>query len=112
MTVYFTSAAARVPNTIGLNPRSTAFIPGKNKQSFTVINLVDEDTRFKFFLDNDSSLTVSEMEFSLDGGEQRQVTVSPLWEKIPQGSHRRSLVLEVIREKSFRVSIPIKLNKY
>lgn len=112
MTIYFTSLTSRLPNTVSIEPRSTAFITGKNSQVFTVKNLTDEETRFTIYLDNDSVLTVSETDFTLDDKESREITVSPRWDRIGPGASRSCLVVEVARNEAFRVSIPIKLNKF
>jgi len=112
MTVYFTSLAARRPNTVNISPPLTAFITGKNSQNFTIENLGDEKTVFRVLMDNDSIFTVSETNFTLKGKQKKELTVSPVWERIPSGSHYSCLVLEVSRKENFRVSIPIKVNKF
>lgn len=112
MTVYFTSLASRRPNTVNISPPLTAFITGKNSQNFTIENLADEKTSFRLFLDNDSIFTVSETVFTLKGKQKKEVTVAPIWDRIPSGSHFSCLVLEVSRKEAFRVSIPIKVNNF
>jgi hypothetical protein len=112
MPVYFTSLAARRPNTITVSPRSTAFIPGKDTQKFTIENLSDEKTQFKIYIDSDSVFTVSETEFTIKGKQESDITVFPIWDRIPNGSHHSCLVLEASRGEAFRVTIPIKINKY
>jgi len=112
MDLYFGSVAARAPGSVTVEPSSTAFIPGKDSQAFAIRNLTDETTQFRLYLDNDSSLTLSEDRFTLSGKGEKTVTVSPRWEKFPTGSSYSSLVLEVVRAKSFRVTIPIKVNKF
>lgn len=112
MAVYFLSFAARRPNTVNILPRVTAFIPGKDIQTFTIENLSDEKTRITVYLDHDSSLMVSEPVFTLKAKEKRTFTVSPKWDRVPTGSTFRSLVVEVAREQTFQTTIPIKLNKY
>ncbi len=112
MTIYFTSLTARLPNTISITPNTTAFITGKDSQMFTIQNLVDEKTGFKVFMDNDSLFTLSESEFTLKGQKKKELTVMPVWDLIPKGPLYTCIVVEVIREKSFRVSIPIKINRF
>lgn len=112
MDLFFGSVAARAPGSVAVEPPSTAFIPGKNSQTFTIKNLSEETTQFRLFLDNDSSVTLSEDRFSLSGIGEKTVTVTPQWEKFPAGSTYSSLVLEVVRAKPFRVTIPIKINKF
>jgi len=112
MTVYFTSLAARRPNTINITPPFTAFIPGKDSQTFTIENLTDEKTEFRVRMDNDSIFTLSESRFTLKGKQKMELTVYPIWDRIPEGSDYSCLVLEVSREESFGVSIPIKINKF
>lgn len=112
MTVYFTSLAARRPNTVNISPPLTAFITGKNSQNFIIENLADEKTGFRLYLDNDSLFSISDAVFTLKGKEKKEVIVSPFWDRVPSGSHYSCLVLEVSREEIFRVAIPIKLNKF
>ena len=52
MTLYFTSLAARKPNTVNITPPLTAIITGKNTQNFTIENLSDEKTIFRILIDN------------------------------------------------------------
>lgn len=112
MTIYFTSLASRLPNTIAVTPRSTAFIPGKNSQQFIIENLADDKAEFTLIMDNDSVFTVSETNFKLKGKQKHEIIVSPLWDKIPNGSHYSCIVVEVSRKERFRVTIPIKINKF
>jgi hypothetical protein len=112
MTIYFTSLTSRLPNTISIDPRSTAFITGKDSQLFTINNLTDEKARFTVYLDNDSILAVSETEFTINGNQSREIKVSPRWDRIPTGAYRSCLVIEVSRKEAFRVSVPIKVNKF
>ena len=112
MTVYFTSLASRLPSSISIMPNTTAFITGKDSQTFTIENLVDEKSGFKIFLDNDSLFTLSETEFTIKGKNKKELTVMPIWDRIPKGSLYTCIVVEVIREESFRVSIPIKVNRF
>jgi hypothetical protein len=112
MTIYFTSQASRLPNTVAIAPRMTAFIPGKNSQEFTIENLSDEKTRFAIYIDNDSTFSLSESSFTLKGKQKKQVIVSADWDRISQGSHFRCLVVQVSRKENFGFSIPIKINKY
>jgi hypothetical protein len=112
MDLYFGSLAARTPGSVTIEPPSTAFIAGKNSQTFTIRNLSDETTQFRLFPDNDSSITLSEDRFSLPGKGEKTVTAAPRWEKFPAGSSYSCLVMEVTRTKPFRVTIPIKINKF
>jgi hypothetical protein len=112
MTIFFVSLASRLPSTVNISPRMTAFIPGKNEDEFTIENLADEKTSFTIFIDNDSLFEVSETEFTLKKGQKQTVSVSPDWERILHGSYFSCLVLEVGRKEKFSVSIPIKINKY
>jgi hypothetical protein len=112
MYLYFMSAVARAPKTITISPSSTAFIVGKEKQVFTIKNLEDEKTGFTIYIDNDSSLAVSETSFTLKGKAEKEIAVFPIWERVPEGPHYRCLVIEVVRKEAFRVAVPIKLNKF
>ncbi len=112
MTVYFTSLAARRPNTINIEPRMTAFIQGKNSQTFVIENLSDRKAGFTIFPDNDSTLTVSPTEFTLKSKQKQEITVSPVWDRVAIGSYYGCLVVEVSRDEKFRVSIPIKINRF
>lgn len=112
MFLYFGSLIGRPSNTVEITPASTVFIAGKNTQVFTIRNLRAEKASFRIFIDNDSTLQVSEHEFEIDGNDQFEITVSPLWEKFGVGSSHSCLVLEVIRDKPFRITIPIKVNVF
>jgi hypothetical protein len=112
MDLYFGSIAAGTPGSVAIDPPSTVFIVGKDSQTFTIRNLTGETTQFRLFVDNDSSLTISEDRFSLPGKGEKTITARPVWEKFPTGPSYSSLVMEVIRTKPFRVTIPIKINKF
>jgi hypothetical protein len=113
MYLYYMSVASYTPRTISITPPSTVFIVGKDDQEFMIKNLKDAKTNFKIFIDNDSSLAVSDTEFILKGQKDMTVSVSPLWDRLPTGSHYRCLVMEVTRpEEFFRVAIPVKINKF
>jgi len=112
MTVYFTSLTARLPATINILPPVSAFIAGKDSEEFLIRNIVDEKTDFKVLIDNDSLFEVSDPTFTLKGGKEKKITVRPQWDKMPSGSYYSCLVIEVTRDKTFRVSLPIKVNKF
>jgi Protein of unknown function (DUF1573) len=112
LTIYFTSFTSRLPGSITISPPSTAFIRGKDAQAFTITNVADEKTDFTILIDHDSSLTVSPASFTLGGKQQQEIKVSPLWDRFPKGEHYRCLVVEAARKERFRVSIPIKVNKF
>lgn len=112
MFLYFGSLIGRPSNTVEIVPRSTVFISGKNAQVFTIRNLTAEKASFRLFIDNDSTLQVSEHEFEIEGHNEFEITVSPLWEKFTVGATYSCLVLEVIRDKPFRITIPIKVNLF
>lgn len=110
--LYFGSIASRNPNTLAIVPPSTAFIPGKQSQSFVIKNMAEEKTAITVLIDNDSTLTVSETSFDLPGKGEKEIIASPRWERFAPGSTYTCLVLEVNRKETFRVSIPIKINKF
>lgn len=110
--LYFGSIAARNPNTLAIVPPSTAFIPGKQNQSFIIKNLSEEKTAITVLIDNDSTMTVSETSFSLPGKGEKEIIAAPRWERFAPGSTYTCLVLEVARKETFRVSIPVKVNKF
>jgi hypothetical protein len=110
---YFSSLVGQTPRTITITPPVTAFIPGKNEQSFTVENLSDMKTDFTVLIDHDSAIVPSETEFSLRRGKSQELTLRPVWDKVPQGYSYSCVVLEYTRnDTSYQASIPITLNKY
>jgi len=112
MDLFFTSIAARTPNSIEIDPTSTAFIAGRNSQAFMVTNNVEETTNFRVLIDNDSTLNVSEPEFTITGQGQHVFEIEPKWDKFDIGPTHTCVVLEVSRNETFHVSIPIKINKF
>lgn len=112
MDLYFGSFPAGTSSQVAITPPSTAFIPGKDNQTFTIRNLTGEPIQFQLFVDNDSSITISEDRFSLSGKGEKTIIARPVWEKFPAGSSYSCLVLEAVRTKPFRVTIPIKINKF
>jgi len=112
LTIYFTSFTSRLPGSITISPPSTAFIRGKDMQAFTITNVTDEKTEFTIFVDHDSSLTVSPTSFTLRGKQRQEINVSPIWDRFPTGENFRCLVVEAARKERFRVSIPVKINKF
>lgn len=112
MDVYFGSIAAGTSGSVAIDPPSTVFIVGKDSQTFTIRNLAGETTQFRLFVDNDSTVTVTEDQFALAGKGEKTIAARPVWGKLPSGSSYSSLVLEVIRTKPFRITIPIKINKF
>ncbi len=112
MILYFTSVASQMPRTLRLEPPMTAFIPGKDSQTFVIRNLSDQITSFTVLLDHDSVLTTSDSEFDLKGKQAREITISPVWEHVAPGYTHSCVVLEFRRDKVYYVSIPIKINKF
>jgi hypothetical protein len=113
MVLYISSMPGETPRTLKITPPVTAFIPGKNEQSFTVENLSDMKTDFAVLIDHDSILVPSETEFTLKGKQSRELTLNPVWDKVPRGSSYSCVVLEFTRaDTSYQASIPITLNKY
>lgn len=112
LTLYFTSFTSRLPGSISISPTSTVFIRGKDAQSFVITNVADEKTEFTILVDHDSSLIVSPATFTLGGKQRQEIKVSPLWDRFPKGEHFRCLVVEAARKERFRVSLPIKINKF
>jgi len=113
MVLYISSLVGDIPRTIKITPPLTAFIPGKNEQTFTVENLSDRKTEFAVLVDHDSILVPSETAFTLKGNQSREFTLSPAWDKVPKGSSYSCVVLEFTRaDTSYQASIPITLNKY
>jgi hypothetical protein len=110
--IYFTSYIAKSPETIKITPSSTAFIPGKDSQVFSMENLSDKKTEIMIIIDNDSSLTVSETDFKLEPKQKAEFAVSAKWDLFERGSTYRTLFVRVTRDDSFRVSLPIKINKF
>ncbi len=113
MVLYISSLAGETPRTLKITPPLTAFIPGKNEQTFTVENLSDMKTDFAVLIDHDSILVPSETEFTLKGKQSHEFTLSPIWDKVPRGYSYSCAVLEFTRaDTSYQASIPITLNKY
>ncbi|MEZ5359159.1 MAG: DUF1573 domain-containing protein [Candidatus Zixiibacteriota bacterium] len=113
MDLYFASVVAYQPRTVRINPPSTVFIMGKEKQEFTVSNLLDSDVKVRLILDNDSTLATSVKEFELDGKESQTFTLIPYWKKLPYGPDHNGITAEFERgEEAFRITIPVKTNKF
>lgn len=110
--VYFSSIASQMPKSLRISPSMTAFIPGKDSQAFTITNLTRQKTTFTVLIDHDSTLKVSETTFDIDGGQSREITIAPIWDRIAPGYTHSCVVLEFTRENAYQVSIPIKLNKF
>lgn len=113
MDLYFASMVAYQPRTVRIEPPSTVFIAGKEKQAFTISNLLDNDVTVRLIVDNDSTMNVSDTEFTLDGKESHEFTIMPDWEKLLYGPQYNSVVAEFERgPEVFRVTIPVKTNKF
>jgi len=112
MIVYFSSIASQMPKSLRISPSMTAFIPGKDSQTFTITNLSRQKTTFTVLIDHDSTLKVSETTFEIDGGQSREITIAPIWDRIVPGYTHSCVVLEFTRDNTYQVSIPIKLNKF
>ena len=112
MDLYFASMIGVHPRTVSIDPPSTVFIAGKDYQTFKVSNLIDESTEVRIIIDNDSTLSVSESTFTLKGKEAKEFTISPLWDKLTYGPSYNCVIVEFIRKEVFRVSIPVKTNRF
>ena len=112
MALYFISLAAIQPRTLKITPALIAFIPGKDSQTISIENLADNETSFKLYLDHDSSLTVSETRFALDPKEKRDITISPVWNRLWVGEAYSCIVMEFVRDQTYQVTIPVKVTKY
>lgn len=113
MVLYISSLAGQMPRTLKITPAFTAFIPGKEEQTFTVENLSDLKTDFAVLIDHDSTLIPSEAEFTLKGKQSRDLTLRPVWDKVPIGNSYGCVVLEYTRsDTAYQATIPITLNKY
>jgi hypothetical protein len=113
MVLYISSLAGETPRTVKITPPLTAFIPGKNEQTFTIQNLSDMKTEFNVLIDHDSILVPSETEFTLKKKQTQDLTLKPVWDKVSKGYSYSCVVLEFTRaDTSYQASIPITLNKY
>ncbi len=113
MVLYISSLVGESPRTLKITPPFTAFIPGKNEQTFTVQNLSDRKTEFKVLVDHDSILVPSETAFTLKAKQSQEFTLNPVWDKVPTGNSYSCVVLEFTRaDTSYQASIPITLNKF
>lgn len=113
MDLYFASVVAYQPRTVRINPPSTVFITGKAKQEFAISNLLDSEVKVRLIVDNDSSMSVSETEFTLDGKESHRIDITPNWDNIMYGPQHNAVTAEFERgEEAFRITIPIKTNKF
>ncbi|MCK5126552.1 MAG: DUF1573 domain-containing protein [candidate division Zixibacteria bacterium] len=110
--LYFASVIGMRPRTVKISPASTVFIAGKEKQTISVINLIDEDVDVKIIIDMDSSLSVSKASFELEGEETVEFDIIPNWDKVGFGPQHYSVTVEFEREDAFRISIPVKTNKF
>ena len=112
MDLYFLSVVDRQPGSVEIAPTSTAFIEGKETQTFKIKNLSDDATHFVVHVDNDSLFTVSQNELSSSGKGEVQFTATPIWDRIHAGTTHTCIVVDVIRDKELRITIPITVSKY
>jgi hypothetical protein len=113
MVLYISSLAGQMPRTLKITPAFTAFIPGKDEQTFTIENLSDLRTDFAVLIDHDSSLVPSETEFTLKGRQSHDLTLRPDWNKVSTGDSYGCVVLEYTRsDTAYQATIPVTLNKY
>lgn len=113
MVLYISALAGQSPRTLKITPPFTAFIPGKDEQTFTVENLSDQKTGFTVLIDHDSTLIPSETEFILESRQSREFTLRPNWDRVLRGNSYGCVVLEYTRsDTAYQASIPITLNKY
>ncbi len=113
MDLFFASMVGYQPRTVKVTPPSTVFIAGKEKQTFSVANLLDSEVKVRILIDNDSTMSVTETEFTLDEKESMEFSVLPDWKKLEYGPKYKTIAIEFERgTEIFRVSIPIKSNKF
>ncbi|MCP4566419.1 MAG: DUF1573 domain-containing protein [FCB group bacterium] len=110
MDLYFISLTASAPRSLSISPSSTMFIKGKKSQSFIIKNKSTKTTNVTVLTDNDSTLSVSDVNFKIKGQDEHELIVKPHWEDIEKGQHYSCVVLEITRkEEIFRIAIPIKI---
>ncbi len=112
MDIFFASLITNNFPVVDIAPPSTVLMPGKDQQLFTITNTHSHNATYTVLIDNDSSLAVSDVTFRLRPGKSKEITASALWGLFDPGFHYRSLVLEIESDITYRITIPVKLNKF
>jgi len=55
---------------------------------------------------------VSETRFTLDPKEKRDITISPVWNRLQVGEAYSCIVMEFVRDQTYQVTIPVKVTKF